>query len=169
MCSLLEIPFLQLAWHLWTWKMSCHKAPPPACGLRPRPADRLNPSRSQFSRLPWPFDRLELVRHLGPPAIGALLPYMFLVGEASPTEIDYRKKGYPCSNLSTGGPRPGQATGLDWSYAMQIPGTPIYFTRRPGVQTTIETMGIHSNYHGLPKHCHHPNWVNPSFLMGVEP
>ena len=31
------------------------------------------------------------------------LVYPFL-GEGSPTEIDYRKKGYPYSNLSTGGP-----------------------------------------------------------------
>ena len=38
---------------------------------------------------------------LGPPVVRF---YPFL-GEGSPTKIDYRKKGCPYSNLSTGGPR----------------------------------------------------------------
>ena len=38
---------------------------------------------------------------LGPP----VEPFYPFSGEGSPTKIDYRKKGYPYSNLSTGGPR----------------------------------------------------------------
>ena len=34
------------------------------------------------------------------------MPFYPFFGEGSPTKIDYRKnKGYPYSNLSTGGPR----------------------------------------------------------------
>ena len=40
---------------------------------------------------------------LGPPVV----PFYPFLGEGSPTKIDYRKKGYPYSNLSTGGPRFG--------------------------------------------------------------
>ena len=32
---------------------------------------------------------------------------LFWKGEGSPTKIDYRKKGYPYSDLSTGGPTSG--------------------------------------------------------------
>ena len=38
---------------------------------------------------------------LGPPVV-PLPPFL---GEGSPTKIDYRKKGYPFSTLSAGGPR----------------------------------------------------------------
>ena len=37
------------------------------------------------------------------PQLGAHLPLSFS-GEGSPTKIDYGKKGYPYSDLSTGGP-----------------------------------------------------------------
>ena len=40
---------------------------------------------------------------LGPPVVPFLTPFF---GEGSPTKIDYRK-GYPYSNLSTGGPSCG--------------------------------------------------------------
>ena len=34
------------------------------------------------------------------------MPFYPFLGEGSPTRIDYRKKGRPYSNLSTGGPSP---------------------------------------------------------------
>ena len=37
---------------------------------------------------------------LGPPVV----PFYPCLGEGSPTKIDYGKKEYPYSNLSTGGP-----------------------------------------------------------------
>ena len=40
---------------------------------------------------------------LGPPVV----PFYPFLGEGSPTEIDYRKKRYPYSILSTGGPSLG--------------------------------------------------------------
>ena len=45
---------------------------------------------------------------LGPPR-SALLP--IFDWEGAPTKIDYRKKGYPYSNISTGGPRWGHNWG----------------------------------------------------------
>ena len=42
---------------------------------------------------------------LGPPVV----PFYPFLGEASPTKIDYRKKG-TCSNFSTGGPNPKWTT-----------------------------------------------------------
>ena len=43
------------------------------------------------------------LRLLGPP----VLPFYLFFGEGSTTKIDYRQKGYPYSNLSTGGPGAG--------------------------------------------------------------
>ena len=45
---------------------------------------------------------------LGPPVV----VYYLFWGEGSPTKIDYRKKWYPYSNLSTGGPT------RRWSFVM---------------------------------------------------
>ena len=53
---------------------------------------------------------------LGPPVVPFLNPFW---GEGSPTKIDYRKKGYPFSSLSTGGPREGTAqVGLLLSFSL---------------------------------------------------
>ena len=41
---------------------------------------------------------------LGPPVV----PFYPVLGEGSPTKIDYRNKGTPYSNLFTGGPRKGK-------------------------------------------------------------
>ena len=54
---------------------------------------------TQKLRVPTP--RSEL--YLGPPVV----PFYPFLGKGSPTKIDYRKKGYPYSTLSTGGPSYG--------------------------------------------------------------
>ena len=46
--------------------------------------------------------RSYLLEYLGRPVV-PFYPFV-LLGEGSPTKIDYSKKGYPYSNLSTGGP-----------------------------------------------------------------
>ena len=48
----------------------------------------------------------------------------FFLGGGSPTKIDYRKKGYPYSNLSTGGPKkcPGTIGVLFGCFGREIEG-----------------------------------------------
>ena len=56
----------------------------------------------RWSSLTLTRPEFEGLNSLGPPARCPFAdPFL---EEGSPTKIDYRKKGYPCSNLSTGGP-----------------------------------------------------------------
>ena len=67
-----------------------------------------NPFWAPMFDLPF---RREWFQHLVT-QLGALFTVSFLVGRGFPTKIDYRKKGYPYSNLSTGGPSQGTRLNL---------------------------------------------------------
>ena len=62
-----------------------------------RPRKLEGPTATRFSR--WSWSGFWGMHWLGPPAIGAP-SHPFFGWEGSPTKIDYRKKRYPCSNLS---------------------------------------------------------------------
>ena len=79
---------------------------------------------------------------LGPPVISARPLTPLLVGRfGSPTKIDYSKKGYPYSSLSTGGPR--------WVWVKIKP---------PGIEPQVLVLG--STYQGNQGN---PFWGCPSF------